>query len=79
MARVEDAEPAEAVEILAALDIRERAAVVGPLDGRRRRAGGDRLAVLEEAGVDVFAETRERFGRDPGRLPAIEGRGVDEV
>jgi len=79
VARIEDAEPAEAIEILAALDVRECAAAVGPLDRGRRGTRSDRLAIFEKARINVLAEAAERLGRYPSRLLAIDRGGVDEI
>ena len=76
---VEDAEPAETVDVLAAIDVREDVSAVGPLDGGGERAVRAGLTVLEKSRVDVIAKTRDRFADDPIRLRAIDRRGVDEV
>ena len=52
-----DAEAAEAVDELLAVDVVEDVALVAPLDGGV--VGGAGLAVLEDAGVDVLVEVRE--------------------
>jgi hypothetical protein len=78
VADVEDAEAAQTVDVLAAVDVGEDVARVRPLDGGVERSLRARLAVLEEAGVDVFAETLDGFADDPVRLRAIDRRGFDE-
>ena len=76
---VEDAEPAETVDVLAAIDVREDVSAVGPLDGGVERAMSSGFAVFEKAGVDVIAKAVDGFADDPIRLRAIDRRGVDEV
>ena len=76
---VEDAEAAEAIDIFAAVDVREDVAAVGPLDGRIERALRTGLAVLEKSGVDVIAKPVDGFADDPIGLRAIDRRGVNEV
>jgi hypothetical protein len=75
---VEDAEAAEAVDVLAAVDVREDVARVGPLDGGVERALSAGVSVLEETGVHVVAKTVDGLAHDPIRLRAIDRRGVDE-
>jgi len=50
---VEDAEAAEAIDIFAAVDVREDVAAIGPLDGSVERALRAGLAIFEESGIDV--------------------------
>ncbi len=76
---VEDAEPAETIDVFAAVDIREDVTAVGPLDGRIERALRTGLAVLEKSGIDVIAKPIDGFADDPIGLRAIDRRGVDEV
>ncbi len=57
-----DAEAAQAVDELAAADVLEGGAAVAPLDGRV--VGRDRLAVVEDAGVDVAREVLDAVGDD---------------
>jgi hypothetical protein len=78
VAAVEDAEPAQTVDVLAAAHVGENVARIGPLDGGVERAFCARFAVFEEAGVDVIAKRFDRFADDPIRLRAIDRGGGDE-
>ena len=76
---VEDAEAAEAIDIFAAVDVREDVAAIGPLDGSVERALRAGLAIFEESGIDVVAKTFDGFADDPIGLRAIDRGRVDEV
>jgi hypothetical protein len=79
VADVEDAEPAEAIDILAAVNIGEDVARVRPLDRGIERTAGARLTIFEKPRIDVIAKTVDRFADDPIGLRAIDRRGVDEL
>ena len=58
MADVEDAETAEAVDILSAVDVAVGVRTcVRPFDRGDRVLDRGRFAILEKAGIDVIAET----------------------
>jgi hypothetical protein len=76
---VEDAEPAETVDILAAVHVGEDVAVVAPLDGSVERAVRAGLTIFEETRVDVVAKAVDGFADDPIGLRAIDRRGVNDV
>jgi len=76
---VEDAEPAQTIDILASVDVGEHVAVIGKLDGGIERAFGTRLAIFEKTGIDVVAKTVDGLAYDPGGLRPIDRRGVNEV
>ncbi len=78
VADVEDAEPAQAVDVLAAAHVGEDVARVRPLHRRVERALRTGLAVFEKSGVDVIAKRLDRFAHDPIRLRAIDRGGGDE-
>ena len=79
MADVEDPEAAEAVDVFAAVDVREDVPAVGPLDRGRERALRAGLAILEKAGIDVIAKAVDRLADDPRCLFAIDRGRVDEI
>jgi hypothetical protein len=69
MADVEDAETAEAVDVLAAVNVAVRiGAGIGPFDDGGRMVDGRRLAVFQEPRIDVIAKGLDRFARDPLRV-----------
>ncbi len=76
---VEDSEAAEAVDVFAAVDVREYVAAIGPLDGSVERALRAGLAIFEKSGVHVIAKTFDGFANDPIGLRAIDRGGLDEV
>jgi hypothetical protein len=77
---VEDAEAAEAIQILATVDVAIRVRPgVRPLDDGAGAADVARFAVFEEARVDVVAETLDGFARDPAGVVGRDLRLGDEV
>jgi hypothetical protein len=76
---VEDSEAAEAIDVFAAVDVREHVAAIGPLDRSVERAFRAGLAIFEKSGIDVIAKPFDGFADDPIGLRAIDRRGVDEV
>jgi len=76
---IEDAEAAQTIDVFAAVDVQERIAGVGPLDGGIERALRPRFAVREKPRIDVLAKAVDRFADDPIRLRAIDRLGMDEV
>ena len=72
-----DAKAAQAVDVLATADVFEGGAAVGPLDGRV--VGRDRLAVVEDAGVDVAGEVLDAVGDHRVLLLAVERALLHEV
>jgi hypothetical protein len=76
---VEDSEAAEAIDVFAAVDVREHVAAIGPLDGSVERALRAGLAIFEKSGIDVIAETFDGFADDPIGLRAIDRGRIDEV
>jgi len=78
VSNVEDAEAAQAIDVLAAVDVGENVSGVGPLDRRIERALCAALAVFEETGIDVIAETVDGFLDDPSRLGAVDRPAVDD-
>ncbi len=75
---VEDSEAAQTINVLAAVDVGENVAGVGPLDRGIERAPRAALAIFQETGVDVIAETVDGFLDDPSRLRAVDRPTVDE-
>ena len=76
---VEDAEAAQTVDVLAAVDVGKDVAGVAPLNGGIEGSPRTGLSILEEARVDVVAKAVDGFADDPIRLRAIDRRGVDDV
>ena len=77
---VEDAEAAEAVEVLAAVDVAIGVRPgVRPLDDGAGAADVAGFAVFQEARVDVIAETLDGFARDPAGVVGRDLRLGDEV
>ena len=76
---VEDAEAAEAVDILATAHVGEDVAGVAPLDGSIEASHRTGLPIFEETRVDVVAKAVDGFADDPFGLRAIDRRGVDDV
>jgi hypothetical protein len=74
MAEVEDSEPAQTIDVFATTHVGEDVAFVGPFDRGVERAARAALAVFEETGVDVIAETFDRLAHDP-----IGGGAVDRI
>jgi hypothetical protein len=69
MADVEDAEPAQAVDVGASGDVAIRVrARIRPFDDRAGVPRIGRLAILQKSGIDVLLERVDRFARDPLRL-----------
>ncbi len=79
MTDVENPKTAETIDVFATVDIGERVARVGPLDGGIERALRARFPVREEAGIDVIPKAVDGFANDPIRLRAIDRLGMDEV
>ncbi len=75
---VEDTEPAEAIDIFAAVDVGENVAAIGPLDRGVERSLRARLSVREKSRIDVIAKAVDGLADDPIRLRAIDRLGVDE-
>ncbi len=75
---VENSEAAQTVNVFAPVDVGENVAGVGPLNRGIERALRAALAVFEETGIDVIAETIDGFLDDPSRLRAVDRRTVDE-
>jgi len=80
MPDVEDAEAAEAIDVGASVEV---AIGVGPgvrpFDDGARAPGVVRLAVFEEAGVDVVAERLDGLASDPLRVVGRYLGLLDEV
>jgi len=76
---VEDAEAAQTIDVLAAVDVGKDVAGVAPLNGGIEGTPRTGLSILEEARVDVVAKAVDGFADDPIRLRAIDRRGVDDV
>jgi hypothetical protein len=76
---VEDAESAEAIDVLAAVHVGEDVAVIRPFDGGRSGLTCGRFAIVEKTGVDVIAKPFDGFVDDPIGLRAIDRGRVDEV
>jgi hypothetical protein len=77
---VEDAEAAETIQILAAVDVSIRVrSGVRPFDDRAGAADVAGFAVFQEARVDVVAETLDGFARDPAGVVGCDLRFGDEV
>lgn len=69
MPDVENAETAEAIDVLFAVDVAIRIrACIGPFDGCGSVVDGRGLAVLEKSGIDVIAKRLNGFARDPSRF-----------
>jgi hypothetical protein len=80
MADVEDAEAAQAIEVLSPVHVAVRVrSGVGPLDHRARTLDVAGFAVLEKPRVDVLAETVDGLARDPTRVLGRDLRLGDEV
>ena len=75
---VENPETAEAIDILATVDVGEDVAAIGPLDRGVERALRARFAVREKTRVDVVAKAVDGLADDPIRLRAIDRLGMDE-
>lgn len=74
MADVEDAEAAQTIYIFAAGDVLIGIwSRIGPLDDGAGALRVRRLAILEEAGVDVIAKPIDRLARD---LLSLVGRDL---
>jgi len=78
VADVENSESAKTIDVLAAVDVGDRVAAVGPLDGGVERPLRTGLAVGEKSGIDVVAKALDGFADDPIGLRTIERLGGDE-
>lgn len=80
VADVEDAEPAETVDILPSgyVAIRVRAGI-GPFDHGTGAMRVVRLTILEEPGVDVISEAVDGLVRDPLRVGRRDVGLFDQV
>jgi hypothetical protein len=76
---VEDAEAAQAVDVLATVDVREDVSGIAPLDGCVEGAMSAGFAIFEEPRVDVVAKTVDGFADDPIGLRAIDRLGMNDV
>jgi hypothetical protein len=80
VSNVEDAEPAQAIDVLApayvAVGVRSG---IGPLDYRFGAFRVGRFPVFQEAWVDVIAKRFDRFARDPRRVGRCDLPRVDEI
>lgn len=80
MSDVEDAEAAEAIDILFSVDVAIAVRTgVGPFDGGRSAVDRRRLAVLEKARIDMVAKVVDGFARDPRGVFRRDRRLFDEV
>ena len=76
---VEDAEAAQTIDVLAAVDVGKDVAGVAPLNGGIEGSPRTGLSVFEKPWIDIIAKTVDGFADDPIRLRAIDRRGVDDV
>jgi hypothetical protein len=77
---VENAETAEAVEVLFAVDVAiSVGSGVGPFDGRGGVLDRRRFPVLEESRIDVISEVLNCFACDPRGLFRRDRRRLDKV
>ena len=77
---VEDAEAAEAIDVLVAVDVAVTVRTgVGPFYGGRRTVDRRGLAVFEKARIDVVAKVLDGFTRDPRGVFRRDRRLFDEV
>jgi hypothetical protein len=79
MADIEDAEPAETIDVFFAVDVAIRiGARIRPFHdgcGAIRRSG---FAIFQEAGIDVIAKRLDRFARNPSGILRRDVRLGDE-
>jgi hypothetical protein len=80
MADVKDTETAQAVEILASVDVAVRVGSgVGPFDDRASASEITGFTIFQKSRVDEVAETVDGLAGDPARIVGGDLRLADEV